>query len=151
MCNPVLGPDPINMREVGMNCKGLRVIGIDVGKGMLDVAREGVRAGERYSNDAVEVARFVRGLDPERDIVVFERSGGYERLLEGQLAEVNVRWAVVHSKRVQAFRIAKGIKAKTDKIDCRLLRDFGRDQLERILKSIKRISGVVGVERVYRV
>jgi transposase len=130
VCNQVLGPDPINMREVGMNCKGLRVIGIDVGKGMLDVAREGVRAGERYSNDVVEVARFVRGLDPERDIVVFERSGGYERLLEGQLAEVSVRWAVVHSKRVQAFRIAKGIKAKTDKIDCRLLRDFGRDQLD---------------------
>lgn len=113
-----------------MDCKGLRVIGVDVGKRMLDVAREGIRAGERCRNDVVEIARFVRGLDPEHDIVVFERSGGYERLLEEQLAKASVRWAVVHSKRVQAFRIAKGIKAKTDAIDCRLLRDFGRDQLD---------------------
>lgn len=131
MCNPVLGPDPINMMEVGMNSKGLEVVGIDVGKRMLDVAREGTRRGERHSNDAVEVTRFVRSLDPECDIVVFERSGGYERLLEGQLAAAGVRWAVVHSKRVKAFRIARGIKAKTDAIDCRLLRDFGRDQLDR--------------------
>lgn len=130
MCNQVLGPDPIKMMEVGMKCKGPRVVGVDVGKRMLDVAREGVRAGERYSNDVVEIARFVRSLDPERDVVVFERSGGYERLLEGQLSEASVRWAVVHSKRVKAFRIAKGIKAKTDAIDCRLLRDFGRDQLD---------------------
>lgn len=130
MCNQVLGPDPINMMEVGMSCKGVRVIGIDVGKRMLDVAREGVGAGERYRNEVVEITRFVRSLDPERDVVVFECSGGYERLLEGQLAEASVRWAVVHSKRVHAFRIAKGIKAKTDAIDCRLLRDFGRDQFD---------------------
>jgi transposase len=62
--------------------------------------------------------------------VVFERTGGYERLLEAALAAANVRWAVVHSKRVKAFRVVQGIKAKTDTIDCRLLRGFGRDRLD---------------------
>jgi len=124
----VRGPDLIKMMEVGMNGKGLRVIGVDIGKQTLDVAREGVRTVERRTNDAAGIARFVRGLDPQHDIVVFERSGGYERLLEAQLAAAGVCWAVVDSKRVKAFRIVKGIKAKTDAIDCRLLRDFGRDQ-----------------------
>lgn len=112
-------------------CKGPKLVGVDVGKRMLDVACEGVKASKRFSNDMAEIARFVRHLDPEHDIVVFERSGGYERLLEGQLAAAGVRWAVVHSKRVKAFRISQGIKAKTDAIDCRLLRDFARDQLDR--------------------
>ena len=112
-----------------MDDKSGRVIGVDIGKQFLDVAHEGVRSVRRYSNDAVEIARFVSGLEPEHDIVVFERSGGYERLLESQLAAAGIRWAVVHSRRVKAFREAKGIKAKTDAIDCRLLRDFGRDRL----------------------
>jgi transposase len=118
------------MREAGMNGKSGRVIGIDVSKRTLDVAREGVRASERFRNDTVGIAQLIDGLNAEHDIVVFERSGGYERLLEGELAAAGVRWAGVHSKRVKAFREAKGIKAKTDPIDCRLLRDFGRDQLD---------------------
>jgi transposase len=114
--------------EVGMNDKGKRVIGVDVGKRFLDVAREGVRAARRLRNDAVEIGCFVGGLEPNKDIVVFERSGGYERALESELAAAGIPWAAVHSRRVKAFRVVKGIKAKTDAIDGRLLRDFGRDQ-----------------------
>jgi transposase len=114
------------MTEVGMNDK---LIGVDIGKRFLDVACEGVRAVQRHGNDSVAIARFVDGLDPECDIVIFERSGGYERRLEAHLAAAGIRWAVAHSRRVKAFRVAKGIKAKTDAIDSRLLRDFGRDQL----------------------
>jgi len=150
------------MMEVGMNGKSLRVIGVDVGKRAVDVACEGVRAIERSVNDVVGIAQFVRGLDPEHDIVVFERSGGYERLLEAQLAAAGVGWAVVHSKRVKAFRIAKGIKAKTDAIDCRLLRDFGRDQLNEgklrfgrledvtlaaLVARLRQLNGVLHAER----
>jgi transposase len=40
-----------------------------------------------------------------------------------------VAFAVAHSQRVKAFRQAQGIKAKTDRIDARLLRAFGRDRL----------------------
>jgi transposase len=130
VCNRVRDPDPTNMREVGMDGKGLRVIGIDVGKRNVDVAREGTRRGERHANGAAGIAKLVGSLDPMHDIVVFERSGGYERLLEADLAAAGVRWAVVHSRRVKAFREVQGIKAKSDAIDCRLLRDFGRNQLD---------------------
>ena len=73
-----------------MNDKGNRVIGVDIGKRFLDVAREGVRSVRRHSNDAVEIVRFVGGLEAERDIVIFERCGGYERALEAQLAAAGI-------------------------------------------------------------
>lgn len=113
-----------------MEDKCQSVVGVDIGKRFFDVAREGVRAVRRHSNDAVEIARFVSELAVAPSIVIFERCGGYERQLEARLAAAGIQWAVVHSQRVKAFRIAKGVKAKTDALDCRLLRDFGRDQLD---------------------
>jgi transposase len=108
---------------------GKRLIGVDVGKRMLDVAREGSAKVERRANEASAIAAFVRSLDPARDLVVFERTGGYERALEAELAAAGVPWGVLHSRAVKAFRAAAGIKAKTDAIDARLLRDYGRDRL----------------------
>src|SRR3954471_4206024 len=120
------GPVP-KMREVGMNDK--RVIGVDIGKSWLDAAWEGAEKVQRYSNDAAGIAALMEKLDPARDIVVFERCGGWERKLEEALVEKTICWAIVHSQRVKAFRAAQGIKAKTDRIDARLLRDYGRDRL----------------------
>jgi transposase len=115
------------MREVDMNSK--RLIGVDIGKSWLDAAVESVEPVRRYGNDAAGIAALIEKLDPASDIVVFERCGGWERKLEAALADRTVSWAVVHSQRVKAFRTAQGIKAKTDRIDARLLRDFGRDRL----------------------
>ena len=108
---------------------GKRVIGVDIGKRWLDVAREDAAKVERHVNEAAAIAALMGTLDPTCDIVVFERCGGYERELEAALAAANVPWAVVHSARVKAFRQVQGIKAKTDAIDARLLRAFGRDHL----------------------
>ncbi len=107
-----------------------RVIGIDVSKLWLDAAAEGTDRVERFSNAASQVFAFVGRLNPARDVVVFERTGGHERLLEIALAEKGVPWAVIHSQRVKAFRLALGIKAKTDAIDSRLLRGYGRNRLD---------------------
>jgi len=126
--NQVLDPDPTNMREVGMD--GKRMVGIDVGKYWLDVAREDADEVERFANEANAIATLVASLDPARDVVVFERTGGYERALEAALAAAGVSWAVVHSLKVKAFREVQGIKAKTDRIDARLLQTFGRDRLD---------------------
>ena len=127
-CNQVLGPDPINMMEIGMD--GKRVIGVDIGKRTLDVAREGAGRVERRANEATAIAALVGSFDAARDVVVFERCGGYERALETALAAAGVPWAVVHSRRVRAFREVEGIKAKTDALDARLLLAFGRDRLD---------------------
>ncbi len=106
-----------------------RIIGVDIGKYWLDVAWEQTRRGQRYSNDAGGIAALIEKLDPAQDVVVFERCGGFERNLEQVLADKTICWAIVHPQRVKAFRAAQGIKAKTDCIDARLLRDYGRDRL----------------------
>lgn len=108
---------------------GKRVIGIDVGKTWLDASAEGCVRAQRYGNNAAGITALIEALDPAGDIVVFERTGGWERNLEAALAHKAITWAVVHSQRVKAFRQVQGIKAKTDRIDARLLRDYGRDRL----------------------
>lgn len=108
---------------------GKRVIGVDVGKRWLDVAREGGARVDRHANDATGIATLVASLDPAGDVIVFERTGGYERGLEDALAAAGLAWSVVHSQRVMAFRQLQAIKAKTDRIDACLLKAFGRDRL----------------------
>jgi transposase len=139
--NQVLGPDPTKMMEVGMD--GKRVIGVDIGKRWLDVACEGVAEVERHPNDTAAIAVLVGTFDAARDVVVFERCGGYEREFEAALAAANVSWAVVHSASVKAFRQVEGIKAKTDAIDAQLLRAFGRDRLDAGKLRLGRVEDVV--------
>jgi transposase len=115
------------MMEVGMNNK--RVIGVDIGKSCLDAAIEGSHRVQRYDNNAAGIAALIECFDPAEALVVFERTGGWERNLEVALADRAITWSVVHSQGVKAFRQAQGIKAKTDQIDARLLRDYGRDRL----------------------
>lgn len=121
---------------------GKRVIGVDVGKRFLDVARADVAKVERHANAAAGIAALVASLDAAGDVVVFERTGGYERALEAALSAAGVAFAVVHSSRVKAFRQAQGIKAKTDQIDARLLMAFGRDRLDAGALRLSRIEDV---------
>jgi transposase len=135
-----VAPDRPKMTEVGMD--GKRVIGVDVGKRFLDVSCEGAAKVERHKNDAAGIAALSARLDPACDVVVFERTGGYERTLEAALASAGVAFAVAHSQRVKAFRQAQGIKAKTDQIDARLLQAFGRDRLNAGALRLGRIEDV---------
>jgi transposase len=129
------------MMEVGMN--GKRVIGVDIGKYWLDVAREGTAAAERHANEPSAINALVGTFDPTRDIVVFEPSGGYERGLESAVASAGVPWAVVHSAQVKAFRQVQAIKAKTDTIDAWLLQAFGRHRLDAGQLRLGRIEDIV--------
>jgi transposase len=94
-------------------------------------------------NEAASIAALVATFDAARDIVVFERCGGYERALEAALAAAQVPWAVVHSASVKAFRKVEGIKAKTDAIDARLLQKFGRDRLDAGKLRFGRVEDIV--------
>ena len=90
---------------------GKRIIGIDIGKRWLDVAREDAAEVEQHANEAATIAALVGAFDPTRDIVVFERCGGYERELEAALATANGRgrWCIRsgsrHSARFRASRL----------------------------------------------
>jgi transposase len=64
-------------------------------------------------------------------LVAFEPTGGYERIVRRCLKRAKAAFAQVHPNEVVAFRRQRGIKAKTDRIDARLLADFAAEELTR--------------------
>lgn len=55
-----------------------------------------------------------------------EASGGYEKLIVAEMLQAGIEVCVVQPGRVRAFADAEGLLSKTDRIDARLLRRFGR-------------------------
>jgi transposase len=61
-------------------------------------------------------------------IVVFEASGGYEKPLKRFLHQSNITVCLVNPRRVRAFAVSEGIKAKTDPIDTMVLMRFAQEK-----------------------
>jgi transposase len=105
-------------------------LGVDVAADWIDVAVHGQRAVTRIANTPPAVAVWLAGLEPSQvGLVVFEPTGGYERILRRELVLAGLPFARAHPNEVVAFRASRGVKAKTDRIDARLLADFAADEL----------------------
>lgn len=97
-------------------------LGIDVSKAHLDVAFS--QRSTRITNAPKSITSFVASL-PAASHLVLEATGGYERPLVQAAHQMGVRVSVLNPARVRAFALSKGCRAKTDKIDAAILRDFG--------------------------
>jgi len=104
------------------------VIGVDVAKEWLDLCANDAQV-ERVANTSEAIAIWLDRVGP--GLVAFEPTGGYERCLMQALRQRGIVFVRVHPNQVIAFRQSRGIKAKTDAIDARLIRDFVCDQLAR--------------------
>lgn len=96
-------------------------IGIDVGSSSLDVAWH--RGGTaRYTNCPDGIAALVERLkqQPVRRIVL-EPTGGYEKTLVKALRRARLPFEFVHTSRFKAYRELRGVRAKSDRSDGRLL------------------------------
>ncbi|NNU63641.1 IS110 family transposase, partial [Ochrobactrum soli] len=99
------------------------MVGIDVSKAYLDVARDGVTSVARWNNDVTgcnELAAAVAGAS----LVVVEATGGYETPMVRTLAAVGIAVAVVNPRQVRDFARASGRLAKTDRVDARVILHF---------------------------
>jgi transposase len=99
-------------------------VGIDVCKAHLDCALPG-RAKLRLPNSSTGFQTLL-SLLPPRSHVFMEATGGYERDLLAALHEAGVAASVLNPLHVRLFARAKGLLAKTDAIDARVLADYGR-------------------------
>ena len=104
-----------------------RNVGIDVGKSCLDVfileldnhwQVENTPAGIKELTTALQRYKLTR--------VVVEATGGYERLFVETCVEKSMPIIVVQPMQVRQFAKAQGVMAKTDKIDARLIAQFGQ-------------------------
>ena len=98
-------------------------IGVDVSKDWLDVAHHGGKV-DRIDNSTEAIDAWIATLKGRAALVAFEPTGGYERVLRKSLLAAGLSFARVHPNEVVAFRAQRGVKAKTDRIDARLLAAF---------------------------
>lgn len=102
------------------------VYGIDISKEWFDIALENKVI--RVKQDKKHIIKFIRKYlsKKQKVLCVLESTGGYERLVAQCLMEAGFEVHVAHPNKVVAFAKAKGRLAKTDKIDARILSEYGR-------------------------
>lgn len=102
------------------------IVGIDVAKAELVMARGSTGDVEAWPNDEGGVRAVVRTLvEAAPELVVLEATGGYELLCVAALATAALPVVVVNPRQVRDFAKATGQLAKTDQLDARVLALFG--------------------------
>ena len=105
------------------------VVGVDVSKDKLEVFIDST--GESFSVDntpegVAALAARLRAVSPPVSLVVVENTGGYERRCAVDLMDAGLPVALVNPRRTRDFARAMQWLAKNDRIDARLLAEFGR-------------------------
>lgn len=99
--------------------------GVDVGRDFFDVGVEPSGRVFRAANGPKGVQVVVERLRGEGvGRVVLESIGGYAAQLVRALADAGFQVGVIDPKRIRALRIAEGKKAKTDRLDAKLIARF---------------------------
>ena len=137
-------------------------VGIDVSKEHLDVASHDGELTGRWTNDEQGLAELVKKLrDSRPKLVVMEATGGYELEVTLALAASKVPLVVVNPRQVRDFAKALGHLAKTDKIDARVIAEFGNAtkpeadplpdvqtiELEALLTRRRQLVGMIATEK----
>src|SRR5512147_408650 len=125
--NTSAGPLSLYGEEERMATSSETYVGIDVSKDRLDVAVLGARQEKQVNNTQAgikELVNWMQELAPE--LMVVEATGGYQRAVVEGLVQAGLPVAVVNPARVRQFARACGLLAKTDKLDARVLAEFGQ-------------------------
>jgi transposase len=102
-------------------------VGIDVSKHTLDVHFLPTDERRSLPYEASGLQTLLQQLPPPgKCLIVAEASGGYQRRLVADLVSAGHQVAVVNPRQVRDFARGLGILAKTDRIDARVLAQFGQ-------------------------
>lgn len=107
-----------------------KIVAIDIAKDSLDV----FAFGETFSvpNNPAGFKALLHKIRPDADtLVVFEATGGYERPLADYLHSHGVALWMLNPRLLRAFAKSDGIKAKTDRIDVRMIHRFASQKVAR--------------------
>lgn len=116
-------------------------IGIDVSKAKLDLAFCEQTSNATVSNDPQGIEQLVGLLpEPKSCLVVVEATGNYERDLVVRLVDAGHIVSVVNPRQVRDFAKAIGKLAKTDKIDARVIAQFGKLTRPRAVVKTKKLQ-----------
>jgi len=127
-------------------------VGIDVAKDKLDMAVLGQKATSEVFNTKRGITAVVKKmcqLNPK--LIVVEATGGYEEALVLALYEAGMPVALVSPQRVRQYAKARGLLAKTDKLDAQNLAEYGKHIQPRLFvaksEEGRRLSAIIGRRR----
>jgi transposase len=134
------------------NSKQEEYVGIDVSKDKLDIDVLGEKAIRQAMNTKRGIAGLIcqmQKLNPK--LIVVEATGGYEEMLVLGLFEAGLPVALVSPQRVRQYARARGLLAKTDKLDAQNLAEYGKNIQPRLFvaksEAGRRLSAIVGRRR----
>jgi transposase len=100
-------------------------VGIDIAKKSFDLNFYNRKKVWHFEYDNENIKKCLELLTKNNTkLVVLEATGGYEQKLVIALQAAELQVAVANPKRVRDFAKAKGILAKTDRIDARVIADY---------------------------
>lgn len=101
-------------------------LGIDISKKYLDVYCLPLNFSARYEN-SLQGFKVLLSWIQEHPVqfIIFEPSGGYEKPLRVFLTAHTISFSMINAGQVRHFAKAKGLLAKTDKIDAVVLAKYG--------------------------
>lgn len=100
-------------------------IGLDVSKASLDIHDPQRQATKNVTNDRRGHTNLIQWCSGRSVHVVCEATGPYHRPVVEALQVAGIPISVVNPRQVRDFAKSKGKLAKTDRIDARVLSDFG--------------------------
>ena len=101
-------------------------IGVDISKDHLDAFLLPEGTVQRFTNDRAGLRAFCKWLAPlSVERIVYEPTGAYHRAFEDTLAVAGLALAKVNPLQARRFAQACGTRAKTDKVDARMLAAMG--------------------------
>lgn len=99
-------------------------LGIDVSKAYLDTHLSPAGRHARHANNCEGIAGLLAGLPEGLSHIVLEPSGGYEQPVFSALQQAGLPVSLVNARRIRDYARARGILAKTDKLDAAVLADY---------------------------
>jgi transposase len=102
------------------------VVGVDISKGYFDADINGKNC--QFSQDSEGFGAFHKCLLPDCHVVM-EATGGYHYALCTYLLDKGLKVSVVNPHQARSYAKSQGFKAKTDKIDAKMLTSFGDNQI----------------------
>jgi len=104
------------------------VVGVDIAKDAVEVAfgADGpTRSVPNRADDLAALVLEIKAVNPQ--VVVMEATGGYHLELAALLGGAGVPLHIVNPAQARSFARAVGLRAKTDRVDARLLARMGAD------------------------
>lgn len=102
------------------------MVGVDVGKGQLDVSVDEGKV-RCFANTTAGVAELAQWLGSWAEpLAICEATGGYELLVVEALRQAGIPVHIAHPNQVRDFARACGYQAKTDRLDAVVLSRYGR-------------------------